>query len=95
MKVKRRRIPEVQFTAQERLALQLPQGKEPIKGHDAAALRKIIDMFPWMLDVAGCNFDGTVARGYLVAESKMIEAKVLKARLLKDYVQRRSQNEKA
>ncbi len=50
---------EIQFTAHERRVLRLSQ-TEPQVGPEAEALRKIIDLFPWMLVVAECNFDPKV-----------------------------------
>jgi hypothetical protein len=58
---------DVNFSVTERRILELQQGLEAFKEPEAKALRKIIDAFPWLLDVAECDYDNNVNHYALAA----------------------------
>ena len=57
---RRKKWPEVPFSAYERRVLEIPQ-RDPQHGPEAEALRKMIDTMPWLLIIADCRFDRAVA----------------------------------
>lgn len=61
------------FTPSEKAILGISQLENPT---DMAAkiLRRILDAFPWMLDVADCKFDDAVAKELLICHAVVLQA---------------------
>jgi hypothetical protein len=64
----------IEFNIQERRVLELPL-KGELKGPEVVALRKILDTFPLILDVAECRYDSAVVQHALVTMAQMLSFK--------------------
>jgi len=63
-------------------------GFDKVTDPEALAVRKIIDAFPWMVDVADCNFDQSVVDAYILAEAMAVQAKTHKEAAVKAYLKK-------
>lgn len=76
---------EIKFTSLERRVLQIPQGEKQY-GKQAVALRKIIDLFPWLLVAADNKYDQGVCdtlvwrEGSKVYADSLVEQAIKKSR---------------
>lgn len=61
----------VEFSSHERAAFEI--GFDPLSDDASRAIRKIIDIFPWITDVAEHQFDQVIAEAYMDAAAKIIQ----------------------
>jgi len=64
---------EIKFTPHEKRVLELPQDFDD-NGPEVKVLRKIIDTFPWILEVSEFNFDPFIASSAIVSQAQIANA---------------------
>lgn len=55
----------------------------------APIIRKIIDTFPWMIEIAECKFDPDVVNAGVVAAAQVEQAKAYFQKAIKNYEENR------